>query len=297
MRVKPALASVRTIDILNFMSVNSGRSFSMTELAAVIEVNAASTSQILLALTEAGYLIRHPRHKTFELGPALVATGHAASERHPIVELARPVLAELAPLGKECHGSALVGNEVIVLAIAGVPSQYAWKVRVGQRVPFIAPYAAVYAAYGERAVQKQWMRGYDKVDPSITEHLERSLQRSRARGYTVGLYSPELTKVSDLYARLGERPHDEQLWESLMETISQTGPQFILDTVEPDERYTVSSVAAPVFGVDGTIVYALTIAGIGPVDGHEINRIGQTLSDACRSLTRKLGGREPESGL
>src|ERR1700728_3864008 len=101
-RVKPALAATRAIDVTNFVAMNSRRSFSLTELSKAVSVSPASLSDVLLALTESGWLIRHPQHKTFEIGPALVAGGYAASMRHPVGELARPFMERLAALGTEC---------------------------------------------------------------------------------------------------------------------------------------------------------------------------------------------------
>jgi DNA-binding IclR family transcriptional regulator len=291
--MKPALASVRTIDILNFMSINPLRAFSMSEISAALELNPASTSRILSAMADAGYLVRHPRHRTFELGPALVAIGHAASERHPVVELARPAMEDLARLGSECVGSALVGDEIIVLAISGRPSRYAWQVRVGQRVPFLAPYGAVYLAWGQRERLARWFERWDEFEPQRKEALLASLETARARGYTIGLYNAAHNEVSDLYARLGERPRNEEAWQTLRRTIPLDADQFILDEVQPGASYAVSSITAPVFNADGAVIYALAVQGMGEIGSAEIQRIGDTLSDACRGITRLLGGHAP----
>ena len=76
--VKPALAASRSIRIIDFLSVHLGQPFSLTELARALGANFASTLQVLTALDEAGFVDRHPVHKTYTLGAALVAVGDAA---------------------------------------------------------------------------------------------------------------------------------------------------------------------------------------------------------------------------
>lgn len=75
---KPAPAVVRAAQILDHLAGRPTLPLSMTEIAEAVGVNPASTLAILQALTEAGYIVRHPRHKTYSIGPAMLITGHAA---------------------------------------------------------------------------------------------------------------------------------------------------------------------------------------------------------------------------
>jgi DNA-binding IclR family transcriptional regulator len=67
--VRPAPATVRTIATLNFFAAHPGDVFTLSELSAALGVNMASLLAILQGLTDAGYVVRHARHKTYALGP------------------------------------------------------------------------------------------------------------------------------------------------------------------------------------------------------------------------------------
>ena len=52
---------------------------------------------MLTALTDAGYVLRHPVDKTFTLGPAVIAVGNAAAVRqYEFVDFARGEMQALA---------------------------------------------------------------------------------------------------------------------------------------------------------------------------------------------------------
>ena len=100
------------------MTVHPRMAFTLSELSTALSVSPASMSAVLLALSDSGYIARNARHRTYTLGPALVAAGNGASERHPVIEAARPELFRLAAFGGECVGSAAVGDDLMILAIA-----------------------------------------------------------------------------------------------------------------------------------------------------------------------------------
>ena len=78
---------------------------------------------LLGALTDAGYLARHPRLRTYTLGPAVVALGTAALETHPAIDLARDAARGLArETGLEVAVTSVAGDHIIFLARAGDPS-------------------------------------------------------------------------------------------------------------------------------------------------------------------------------
>src|ERR1039458_5209422 len=75
---RPALAAARAVEVLNFLASHPGESFTLSELSRHLNLNMASGLSVLKALTDAGYVHRHDSHKTYSLGPALVAR----SEEH-----------------------------------------------------------------------------------------------------------------------------------------------------------------------------------------------------------------------
>ena len=84
-----ALSATRTADLLNFLAAHPDESLTYSELSRRLGVNLASTHNLLMALTECGYLTRDPKTRTYSLGAALVALGDAALRGNPIVDETR----------------------------------------------------------------------------------------------------------------------------------------------------------------------------------------------------------------
>lgn len=120
--VKPALAARRAVMALDHLASRAGEPRTLTEICAATGVNPASMLSVLAALTDGGYLVRHPAHKTYTLGPALVAVGHAALSHDPTIAAARD---ELSLLGEEvraqCAAAVVMGDELVAVVVEGRP--------------------------------------------------------------------------------------------------------------------------------------------------------------------------------
>ena len=159
---RPALAASRAIDILNFMAAHPTEAFSLSELVEHLQVNFASCHAILTVLTKDGFLERHPKHRTYSLGPALVAIGHAALESHPAIDIARDEARELAQqLDLEVLLTARTGTDLIALARAGRQVAPNAALPVGQRMPLVPPLGAPFMAWAPEAQLRTYYRqGY-----------------------------------------------------------------------------------------------------------------------------------------
>ena len=116
----------------------------------------ATAHGVCTTLTGSGWLLRHPVDKTYTLGPALIAAGHAAGARQlDLVDHARPEMEELAAqLGAQVVASSTVGDEMVLLATAGRPGPMWLTFTVGQRVPLAPPLGTVFLAWaGPDAVE------------------------------------------------------------------------------------------------------------------------------------------------
>ena len=137
---RPALAAARAVEVLNFLASHPGESFTLSELSRHLNLNMASGLSVLKALTDAGYVHRHHSHKTYSLGPALVAVGYAALARYQVIEIAIEEMRRLAAdCDTECVASVVVGDEIVIVGASGRPRLEGADVRVGQRVPMIPP--------------------------------------------------------------------------------------------------------------------------------------------------------------
>ena len=135
--------------VLNFLAAHAAEEFTLTDLAAKLDINLASAHALLAVLTDAGYVTRHQRLRTYSLGPSVVALGNAALERHPAIEHAHQEARRLSgELGLGVAVTALAGNDILFLERVGEHRPHAnIGVQVGQRVPLVPPVGAVFVAW------------------------------------------------------------------------------------------------------------------------------------------------------
>lgn len=298
-----ARSAVRAVAVLDYFTTHPGRSFTLSELSDEVGASPSSLTSVLQALTDAGYLVRHPRHKTYELGPALVAVGQAACARHPVIDLARPELARLAEQhDAECLGSVLVAEEILLLVVEGRASQNTRGLAPGHRVPLVPPFGEIWLAYSSADAVRRWLaRGLseDSGDRARTadelketgEHLHDALRRIRERGFAVKLNSPGLDEIqTELLGRNARGDLRERV-----SRIAATLDAYDLLGGSPDEIYSPNMIIAPVFGPGADVEFAITLTGLKPATGARIESMAASVVEAGLALTRAIGGRVPSS--
>lgn len=282
---------------LNHLTAHPGVSFTLSELSEVLDVNAASLSALLLALTDAGYVSRHPRRKTYSLGPAGVALGHAAARQYPAIEAAADEMRELASLGAECVGTVATAGEILFVAIEGHPGPNSREAWIGQRVPMIPPFGQVFVAWSSRSEIDRWLGTLGGSDESA--HLRRrllaSLERVRDDGYVVGLAGDPVEEVISLIEELTVVDR-EDVRRRLLDAIPRQGPEYVSEDIRPDGIYDVANLAVPVFDAEGVVAFAMTLTGMHGVAGDRLREIAESALGAARRVTRQIGGKWPASG-
>jgi DNA-binding IclR family transcriptional regulator len=292
---RPALSAERTVEILNFLAAHPLESFTLSELSARLDINKASAHAVLGTLTEAGYLVRHPRHKTYELGPALVAVGHAALERHRAVDVARDEIRRLSTkLDAEVLASAIVAEEMVIVARAGRPTSTGlW---VGARIPLVPPLGTVFVAWSPEAEIDEWLH---RVGASATgsdlDRYRRAVAAVRDRGYSVGLEAEARTRLGELLAELVDHPHARDSRAAIDAAVDDLGhEEYNLLDSDDARSAVVNHIAAPVFGRHGEVVLALTMHGFAePLPVAEVPRQAALLLRAARTVTAAASGRAP----
>ena len=295
--VRPAPAATRALEVLDFFAAHPNDSFNLSELSRTLEISAASLLAILQSLTDSGYLTRHARHKTYRLGPKAIAIGHAALDAHPVVDWARNEMPDLAKdLGAEVVATTAAGEFIIVLATVGRPRLEATNLRVGQQIPFIPPIGLVFLAWADEPEIRGWEERLLSTHhrPSAS-HLQGGLAATRHRGYSVGLATPERAALGRSLRRLADRPKDVEERDAVAKMVSELGDVYELLDVDPGVVYPVANIAAPVFGPAGDVVLALTVDGLGPLDAGGIASCAERITGMTRLLTKRNGGREPDS--
>lgn len=280
----------RTVALLDFLAARPGEAFTLSELARRLNLNKSTTHAMLTTLASAGYVARHPVEKSYALGPALVAIGEAAAVARPvdITQFARDEMRLLADeLGLQCVASTVIGAEIVILSHTGTREPLGQHLAVGQRLPFVPPLGTVFVAWSSPAEIDAWLRrlgpGAKKAELARYRH---AVETVRARGYSIGL---EADARRELGRAVAER--DSHL-EEIVEALGHQ--EYILLELERSASYSLSMVAAPVFGPDGAMAMALSLFGFrGPVDAAALTEAGNRLLAGSRAVTRTLRGQEP----
>ncbi len=295
---RPALAASRAIDILSFMAARPTEAFSLSELVEHLQVNFASCHAILNVMTQDGLLERHPKHRTYSLGPALVAIGHAALESHPAIDIARDEARDLAQqLDLEVLLTARTGDDLIGLARAGRYAAPNAALRVGQRVPMIPPFGAPFMAWAPDAQVRRWLADATG-DAVIAPYLD-LLQIVRERGYAVTLRNPVQSQLGEVIAGLSDSPHETGLKRRMTNLLRELGIDvYHLGTADPSRAYEVGMLSAPIFNVHGHAAFTLSLLGFRDgLTAAEIQVYADGLMACCLTVTRRSNGRTPAVGL
>lgn len=293
--VRAALSARRAMETINFLASNPRGAFTLSELSRAIGVSPASMTAILSSMVSMGYVVRHPSRKTYELGASLVPIGRAASERHPVIDLARGEMRRLADLGYEVIGSAPVGEDILLASVEGRPRGGSHDLWLGQRLPLIPPFGTIFMAWMPAKQIDSWMR--QSALPESGVGLHEVLRAIRERGYSIGLDNPVMRpKRAEVIRAIALKPGDDALRRELLTTI-ELETDYPLLRIDPDIEYAVANVAAPVFDIDGHVVFALTVLDIGRMPGRRLMAVVEDVVESTRQLTRQLGGRPPANAV
>jgi len=217
------------------------------------------------------------------------------------VDLIRSKLEALAnELGCKVNAGAQLGDEVVIVAVAGPSGGGEDGTLVGQRLPFVPPSGSVFAAWSSPAEVDDWLAlgqqtpaadgnadgnrdANGDVNADVVARWRRGLQNVRERGYSVGLLSPGHRALAAFLETAahdpGAAPADDLL--NVLQNLV-----FDPDELSEETMHEVRQISAPVFDAQGHVALALTAYGFhGPVASY----IEQVCA-AAASATRAIGG-------
>ncbi|WP_241387142.1 helix-turn-helix domain-containing protein [Rhodococcus sp. CH91] len=288
----------RVVEILDHFVARPGCRYGLSELARELGLSKPTCLGILTVLTEAGYLVRDPVGKTYGLGPALVVAGRAAQQGFSSGAVAHR---HLGPLAAQfhvlCTASAVVGDRIVVLEVAGEGHARgaAAAARVGEVYPFAPPVGLMYVLWDTDERMEEWLRREPTLPVDVDrEHLRRVVAECRRTGYL----AESLTRGGRrLYALMaGVISHDlaPEMREMLAELVSSPGERVLLpDAFASGASHAVNLVAAPAFDADGHQSLVLAMHVERELDAAALERYGQALVAAADAITTELGGRRP----
>jgi DNA-binding IclR family transcriptional regulator len=293
---RPSPTTDRVVAVLSFLAQHPDERFTLSQLVEALGMNAATAHAMLSALVEARFLLRHPRDKSYALGPAMVQIGAAAAARSTaILPYATEEMERVArDIQRQCLATAIVGHELVILAATGPPGPMGLTVSVGHRFPFAPPIGAVFLASASDVEIRDWLMNDQTEGGSKPVNLFYEAVRSvRKRGYSVGLsdaFSQRRLMDSLRVAGTPPAPADGDV-PSLLHRIAE---QYIAKDLRSNRVYLANHVAAPIFASDGTVVLALHVIYFGDtVTGARLEGDASILLDAAQRVTSAIHGVAP----
>jgi DNA-binding IclR family transcriptional regulator len=286
---RPALSASRSVDVLDFLAAFPGRGFTLSEIARAAKINVASCHAVLSALVERGYLVRRSDQRTYVLGPALVAIGEAALKSQPLVARAKAAAQALSEeFALPVLLSAVVDKEILgVVSISDAAGRSA-GLRVGERMPLVAPVGAPFLAWSSEATIEAWLdRAASPRNERLADDWRRTLALTRQRGFQVTLRAAEGPHIAEMMAEMAAGRRLSSYKDEAIGAISSLENLAQPETLEPDELYDIVLIAAPIFDQDGEAPFNLCLGGFAElVSGRAILDYADRLMRICLQVMR-----------
>jgi DNA-binding IclR family transcriptional regulator len=163
----------------------------------------------------------------------------------------------------------------------------------------IPPLGPIFLAWGEPAQVERWLEALGPgADEAERQQYRDALETVRRRGFSVGLESGARARSGRALLDLVNSPRDERLRGKALGLIAAMRHDYQVIDLDSRARLLISNMAAPVFGVDGEVVLALTLQGFAqPMNGREINAVADRLLSSTLHVTRESGGHAPADFL
>ena len=288
----------RVVNVLNLLAEDPGRALTLTVIAAQSAITPATCLGILNELAQAAYVVRHP-DRTYSLGGALVSVGAAARDSRAGVSRARIELRALGEeLGRLCTASSVIGDEIVVLDVAGPVTEESPLVRIGSRFPFLAPVGLVNAAWHSDAVITRWLeRAPVELPKKKLARLRAVIASARQQGYMVERLTNVEANLHQIlpmaFANAGSDATRRALAEALLIFADR---DYLTNELERPATSSVSVICAPCFDADGRpeLVLGVYVMEV-KVTIAAVRRMAARLRAACDAVTTSIGGRDPFS--
>lgn len=186
----------------------------------------------------------------------------------------------------EVLAASLIESDVVVLASTSRPGSGLSPTAVGQRIPFVAPFGALWLAWDESADIATWVDGLGKVEADgLRESYRHTVDRARSRGWSIGLGDDAHSELETLLVQSSDPVQREKLEPRVRELSAQIGSQYEPESLADDVLYDVRNISAPVFDPAGKVVLTLTLYSFPRrLTRNEIETYAAAVQDACARI-------------
>jgi len=230
---------LRAGNILKCFSRGKG-TFKMSEISAQVGLDRSTTYRILLSLEKCGLIEKDPRTGEYSLGPGALEIGSAFLGRTDLIQIAKPVMAELALKAQETVNLAVLSEtEILYIDKVDSPRSVGVMSKVGQRNPvYCTSLGKTLLAFQPEESQARILKAieFKPLTPNtITsrKRLIRELQAIKKQGYAL-----DRREIEEDVECISAPIRDYQ--GSAVAAVSISGPQRKIGT--PQEKGFVSAV-------------------------------------------------------
>lgn len=220
----------------------------VTELARRLGVAKSTAHRLLSSLCSRGFVERLPESGHYRLGLHLYELGQLAQDRLPTRHSALPVLEELR----------INSGQTVHLSTADGPD-----------VVFL-----------ERL---QTLHGI----PLLGERHRRMPLHSTSAGKVLAAYDEQVAaaRTAAGFPRLTDRTLDTpERWAAVLAETRRQGYAYS----DSENRIGLASIAAPIRGVDGTVTYAVSVAGPTDVIAPRVDALARLVVVTAARISRRL---------
>lgn len=292
--------TARALSILDLLMANPHRPFGLTEITRQLGLNKATCHAILNTMAHYGFLVQHPRNRSYRLGPSIIAAANSALARFPLLEYARPEFEQLArELNAGMAITAIANKQQVLLALYGNTAGVSDAFQLGLRLPNTAPIAACFAAFSPARDMESWIERAHEARGTFSDSLDRMLRVAliniRARGFEVTLQTEAerelIDSLSGPHENWGLNERDEHTRKYQQRLCHE---HYFLDRIQRGEHYPVNTVSVPIFLYDEFPTMCLVAGSLRkPRTGAEIEAMSErmrTYAERVRSLALDKGG-------
>ena len=164
---------------------------------------------MLTSLIERGYLVRLAKHKTYKLGPSLIAVGRVAEKSNPMAVHAMRAADRLREeLDVGVLLSTPVGHELLAVYAVEDRDGNSPGLHIGERLPLVAPIGAPFVAWGPESEIDAWIaRRHEPFTGETTATIRRDIELIRERGYQLYFRSTVSRSIASLMNEMSSTRH------------------------------------------------------------------------------------------
>lgn len=289
----------RLVEMVEYLAADPQREYQLTELARLVDLDAATCYPMLTELTRVGWLVKDRVRKTYRLGPRLVAVGTSAQASLQIATYARPEMDRLSTGTGVPTCLFLPSSDDLVIADLtyppGADAQHL-PLQAGDHIEFGPPLGAVLAAWAGQYIVDAWLRRVES-GPDEPVRTWQILRMIRERRFSVELSPASQADMQEMTDVAIGQVHGSRRAERMIGGQRPVmTPELMLGAIEEDAIYAPLSVSAACFDPGGAPIAALSVLTMAqPKTGRELLALGASVSGAADAITRHLGAEPPST--